>query len=272
LGIDTEDIVKTSLNLVNWGSLPADSNIHVRGDNICKALIAIDVSIAELMLAKNLGCDAVIAHHPIGISALNFHKVIDRHTEYMVENGISEGLAAEATRKLKERVRIRSHASIYDQVVHAAKVLDLPLVNIHQPCDEFMRRTILERIIAGSTEYVSDIIKSVESIAEFKNVETKVETIFGSSNNRTGRWALVVAAGTNGGYPIAKIYFQHGIDTVIYLHIDYNEVIKMQNEQMHGNLVILGHLAGDSIGLNALADKLEETGIETVRVGIISSK
>jgi putative NIF3 family GTP cyclohydrolase 1 type 2 len=99
-----------------------------------------------------------------------------------------------------------------------------------------------------------------------------VETIFGSSNNRTGRWALVVAAGTNGGYPIAKIYFQHGIDTVIYLHIDYNEVIKMQNEQVHGNLIILGHLAGDSIGLNALADKLEETGIETVRVGIISSK
>ena len=151
------------------------------------------------------------------------------------------------------------------------KVLDLPLVNIHQPCDEFMRRTILERIIAGSTEYVSDIIKSVESIAEFKNVETKVETIFGSSNNRTGRWALVVAAGTNGGYPIAKLYFQYGIDTVIYLHIDYNEVLKMQNEQMQGNLIILGHLAGDSIGLNALADKLEEAGIETVRVGIISS-
>ena len=92
------------------------------------------------------------------------------------------------------------------------------------------------------------------------------------SNNRTGRWALVVAAGTNGGYPIAKQYFQHGIDTVIYLHIDYNDVLKMQDEQLHGNLVILGNLAGDSIGLNALADKLEERDIETVRLGIISSK
>lgn len=272
MGIDTEDIVKTSLNLVNWESLPADSNVHVRGDNIHKALIAIDVSIAELVLAKNLGCDAVIAHHPIGISALNFHRVIDRHVEYMVENGIPRDLAAEATRKLKERVRTRSHATIYHQVVHAAKILNLPLVNIHQPCDEIMRRRILERIISGSTEYVSDIIKSVDSIAEFKNAETKVETIFGSSNNRTGRWALVVAAGTNGGYPIAKLYFQHGIDTVIYLHIGYNDVLKMQDEQLNGNLVILGHLAGDSIGLNALADKLEERDIETVRLGIISSK
>jgi hypothetical protein len=98
LGIDTEDIVKTSLNLVNWERLPADSNVHVRGDNINKALIAIDVSISELVLAKNLGCDAVIAHHPIGISALNFHLVIDRQVEYMVENGIPRDLAAEATR------------------------------------------------------------------------------------------------------------------------------------------------------------------------------
>jgi hypothetical protein len=47
--------------------------------------------------------------------------------------------------------------------------------------------------------------------------------------------------------------------------------MKIQEEQLQGNLVIMGHLAGDSIGLNALADKLEEKGIETVRLGIIPS-
>jgi hypothetical protein len=31
----------------------------------------------------------------------------------------------------------------------------------------------------------------------------------------------------------------------------------------------MGHLAGDSIGLNGLAERLEELGIETVRVGIL---
>lgn len=269
--ISTEDIVTTSLKLANWESLPADSNIHVSGDNIHRVLIAIDVSVAELILAKEIGCDGVIAHHPIGISSLNFHKVFDRHVEYMIENDIPSDLAIEATHKLKMRVSTRSHASIYDQVVHAAKLLKMPLVNIHQPCDEVMRRKIMEKIMAGSTEYVSDIVSSIESIGEFKNVETRVETVFGSSSNRAGRWALVVAAGTNGGYPIAKLYFQHGIDTVIYLHIDYNDVMKIQEEQLQGNLVIMGHLAGDSIGLNALADKLEEKGIETVRLGIIPS-
>ena len=271
MGIDTEDIVKLSLELVNWECLPADSNIHVKGDNIRKVLIAIDASITELILAKSLDCDAVIAHHPLGISSLDFHKVFDRHVDYMVENGIPLDQATETTRKLKERVRLRSHANIYDQIVHAAKIMNMPLVNIHQPCDEVMRRKILEKITSGSTEHVSDIIKSIESIGEFKNVKTRVETVFGSSNNRVGRWALVVAAGTNGGYPIAKLYFQHGIDTVIYLHIDYNDILKIQEEQLRGNLVIMGHLAGDSIGLNGLADKLEEKGIATVRLGIIPS-
>jgi hypothetical protein len=166
LGIDTKDIVNISLNLVNWKKLPADSNIHVQGNNIHKVLIAIDVSIAGLLLAKNLGCDAVIAHHPIGMSLLNFHKVIDRHTDYMVEKGIPNDIAAaDATRKLNERVRMKSHANIYDQVVRAAKLLDLPLVNIHQPCDEFVRRKLLEQIISGNTEYISDITKSIESIS-----------------------------------------------------------------------------------------------------------
>jgi hypothetical protein len=164
----------------------------------------------------------------------------------MVEKEIPNDIAAaDATRKLKERVRMKSHANIYDQVVHAAKILDLPLVNIHQPCDEFMRRKLLEQIISGNAEYISDITKSIESISEFKNVDTKVEAVFWSMDNRVGRWALVVAAGTNGGFPIARVYFQHGISTGIYLHINYSDVLRIQEEQLHGNLIILGLLAGD---------------------------
>jgi hypothetical protein len=47
--------------------------------------------------------------------------------------------------------------------------------------------------------------------------------------------------------------------------------MKIYEGNLKGNLIILGHLAGDSIGLNALADRLEENGLETVRLGIIPS-
>jgi putative NIF3 family GTP cyclohydrolase 1 type 2 len=267
--VDTERIMKVGLELAGWKIMPADSAVHVRGKGITKVLIGIDIGTAELMLAKQLRCDAVIAHHPIGVASVNFYKVFDRHLDYMVEHGVPKKIARQAVHMLKERIETRNHADIYNNVVGAAKALDMPLVNIHQPCDEYMRQVILRAIKAGKTEYVSDIVKSLNNIPEFRHAATKVRVRFGNQNNKTGHWALVVAAGTNGGFHIAKAYLQYGVSTLIYLHIDYGELMKMREEKLEGNLIVMGHLAGDSIGLNGLADRLEDIGIETVKVGIL---
>ncbi len=272
VAVDTNRIMKVGLELAGWKKMPADSAVHIKGKNIRKVLIGIDIGTAELMLAKQLECDAVIAHHPIGTAAVNFYKVFDRHVDYMVEHGVPKKIARTAVEKLKERIETRNHADIYSDVVGAAKALGMPLVNIHQPCDEYMRQVILRAIKAGRTEYVSDIVKSISKIPEFRNAATRVKVRFGNQNNKAGHWSLVVAAGTNGGFSIAKAYFQHGVSTVIYLHIDYGELIKMREEKLKGNLVVMGHLGGDSIGLNGLADRLENLGVETVRVGILPNK
>jgi hypothetical protein len=147
--------------------------------------------------------------------------------------------------------------------------MKMPLVNIHQPCDEYMRQVILKAIKAGKADRVSDIVDSVSRIPEFKKAATRVRVRYGSEKNKAGHWALVIAAGTNGGFPIAKAYFEHGVSTVIYLHVDFGDLTKLREEKMDGNLVVLGHLAGDSIGLNALANRLEDLGLETVRIGIL---
>lgn len=272
MAVDTEKIMQVGIALAGWKKMPADSAVHVKGRNICKVLIAIDVGTAELMLARHLGCDAVIAHHPIGVAQVNFYKVFDRHVEFMVEHGVPKKTAREAVEKLKDRVATRNHADIYSAVVGAAKALGMPLVNVHQPCDEYMRQVILKAIRSGKTEYVSDIVRSIGKIPEFRHAATRVEVKLGSEKSRAGRWVLVVAAGTNGGYQIAKAYMQHGVSTVIYLHVDHGELTKMREDRLEGNLVVMGHLAGDSIGLNGLADQLEGLGIETVRMGILPGK
>jgi putative NIF3 family GTP cyclohydrolase 1 type 2 len=269
--IDTNEIMNIGLKLIDWKRMPPDSAIHVKGRKIKKVLIAVDVTSAELILAKNLGCDAVIAHHPLGSTALNFYKVFDRHIEFMLEHGVPKDKAEDIVKKMKDRIKVKSHAHIYTDVVATARILGMPLVNIHQPCDEYMRRRILDKIKTGYNGLVVDIVKSIEEIPEFRNSDTRIEVCYGSKKNKIGRWALVIAAGTNGGFPIAKAYFEYGISTVIYLHIDYNDLTKIYEEKLKGNLIILGHLAGDSIGLNALGDRLEEKGLETVRLGIIPS-
>ncbi len=270
--VSTGTIMKAGLELAGWKKVPADSAVHVKGENIKKVLISVDVGTAELILANSLGCDAVIAHHPIGVARINFYKVFGRHVDYLVEHGVPRAVAINAVKPLTERVETRTHADIYDDVVGAARLMKVPLVNIHQPCDEYMRQVILKKIKAGKTEHVSDIVRSVSEIPEFRHAATKVRVKYGSEKSKTGHWALVIAAGTNGGHSIAKAYFQHGVDTVIYLHVDPGDLAKMKEEKLKGNLIVLGHLAGDSIGLNGLADKLEGLGVETVRLGLLPGK
>ncbi len=272
MALDTEMIMQVGLELAGWKKMPADSAVHVKGKNISKVLIAIDVSTAELMLARQLGCGAVIAHHPLGVASVNFYKVFDRHIDFLAEHGVPKKISRQAVEKLKERVETRNHADIYSEVVGAAKALGMPLVNIHQPCDEYMRQVILRAIKSGKTEYVSDIVRSISKIPEFRNAATSVQVRLGSEKKRAGHWALAVGAGTSGGYHIAKAYWQHGVSTVIYLHVDYGDLTKMREDRLEGNLVVMGHLAGDSIGLNGLAGRLEHLGVETVRVGILAGK
>ena len=56
---------------------------------------------------------------------------------------------------------------------------------------------------------------------------------------------------------------------MIYLHLDHNDAKKIHDDKLKGNLIVLGHLAGDSMGLNALADRLEGLGVETVKLGLV---
>src|SRR5919206_5115204 len=112
--IDTEGIMKIGLDLANWKKIPLDSAIHVKGKNIKKVLLTIDVTVAELILAKSIQCDAVIGHHPIGTAALNFHRVFDRHIDYMMEHNIPKDIAEYAVKKLKSKAELRAHANIYN--------------------------------------------------------------------------------------------------------------------------------------------------------------
>src|SRR5512145_1956133 len=111
--LDTNKILKIALDMVNWNSIPADTAIHVHGKNIKKVMLMIDVSTADLMLAKNSGCDAVITHHPIGVTVINFYKVIDRHIDYITENVISENTGITSILDLKWRIEIKNHTQIY---------------------------------------------------------------------------------------------------------------------------------------------------------------
>ena len=104
------------------------------------------------------------------------------------------------------------------------------------------------------------------SFSEFKKSLTQIEIAKGESNDPLGSWIFSHGAFTNGGFSIADCYFQQNINTVIYIHIAPQELLQIKNANK-GNLVITGHIASDSIGINPLLDELEKVGCEITAVG-----
>src|SRR5437867_11570799 len=106
--MDTQQIMRAALKLANFKTIPADSEIHVKGRRIRKVLVAIDVGAGELMLAKGLGCDGVIAHHPAGGTArLEGYKVSKRHVEQMKEVGAPSESAEQAIENQYRQLEIQ---------------------------------------------------------------------------------------------------------------------------------------------------------------------
>ncbi len=256
--------MKTALKLAHFKSIPADSEIHVKG-RIRKALVAIDVGVGELMLARDLGCDGVIAHHPAGgTAALEGYKVFRRHIDQMREAGVPAGAAEEAVKNKYNQLEIQRHPDNYDQTTSAAKKLRMPLLSIHSPCDEIGRRIILNQVrkLEGDAT-VGDLVARINRLPEFKMAKTRVQVRLGSPKNKAGKIVISHAAYTNGGYDIAKAYFQHGIGTISYIHISDTDLAKLVTDSV-GNLIELGHIASDWLGLNPLLDHVEKNGVEVV--------
>ena len=263
--LDTQQIMKTALRLAHFNNIPADSEIHVKGRRLRRVLVAIDVGVGEVLLAKELNCDGVIAHHPAGGNAqLEGYKVFLRHTEQMRAAGVPAEIAREAVKNKYRVLDIQHHPENYDQVPSAAKKLGLPLLTIHSPCDEIGRRMIVQAIKSlDGDATVRQLVSRIGAFPEFRGAKTMIEVRLGSPNWKAGKIVISHACYTNGGYDVAKAYFQHGVGTLSYIHILEPDLTKLASENF-ANLIVLGHIASDWLGINRLLRELEKNDIEPV--------
>jgi len=262
--MNTEEIMEIALNLSGQKEIPYDSEIYVHGENIKRVLFGIDISTSELILAQKMKCDCVIAHHPLGNNAvLNFYKIIDKHAEIMIKNGIPEEKAYKSIENLKQRLKIANHSRNYTHLPSIAEKMKMPLMNIHNPLDEIGRRIMQETVDKAKPERVKDVVDALYTLPEFQRALTEIEIVIGDEEGDAKKTVIAHGAGTNGGYDIAKTYFEYGF-CVVYIHINMNDYLKLKKEK--GNLIVSGHIASDSVGINPFIKALEEEGIEVVRI------
>jgi hypothetical protein len=265
--MDSQTIMALALELARQTEIPEDSGIDMPAADVKRALFGIDADTGDLLMAKQLGYDLLINHHPTGGSAqVNFPQILRKQGVLLERAGVPKEAAELAVQDLLDLHEPDAHRQNYDHLPSAARLLGMPLMAIHNPCDEIGRRVMDETLRAGLSKNpkVRDAIAVLNRLPEFQEAVTRIVVRMGKETNPLGKWVVLHGAGTNGGYPVAKAAFDHGIDTVFYIHIDAGHLRRLRDEYGRAgpkNLVVTGHIASDSIGIDVLVRELRKRGL-----------
>lgn len=238
------------------------------GAEVRRALCGIDLDGAEVMLAKELGCDTVLAHHPRGRPWLEAHRVMRVQADLLIALGVAPSFADEVMRARAHEVRRRIMANNPFRAVDAMRHLGLNYTTLHTVADNcahtFMHRLATDSPPATLGE-LRDRILDVPEYAQAAALGFMPEIEAGSSGNRVGRVWLEFTGGTNGPKSLFERLAQAGVGTVITMHIPEDHLEECRRLSI--NVILAGHMASDSLGMNPILDRLEEGGVELVAAG-----
>ena len=272
--MNTTNLMNTALKLAKLDSMPYDTNIIVEGENIKKVLIGIDMETPELLLAQQMGFDCVVSHHPKADSCIvDFSKVMDVQIDRMVKSGVPINKAQKALKKKQQSVDLGSHASNYDRVSSAARLMKMPYLNIHIPADfiteEIVQLKLDKAFKTKPKTKLQDIIEELKSWDYYIGKVAQPIIRVGSPSDYAGKIEVLMAGGTNGGVDVYKSYFEAGVGTIIAMHVP-EDVKKAVAEQNIGNIIIAPHMPSDSIGLLEIVKAWRKEGLEvTCMSGIV---
>ena len=270
-----QEILDWSAELAGCDHVPEDSQVYLEvGGDVRRVLFGVDMGVAELLYAREAGYDAVIAHHPVGEHAvMDFGRVVERQVDQMATAGIPGDVASAAIGQRMGPRQRADHMSNYNRTVDTGRLIGVPFCNVHLACDILGRQAIVDLLgrRAHPEATVGEAASWFDEFPEMEAALTRPEVWVGSPSSPLGSYRVAMAGGTNGGYPVFREYFHAGIDTVFAMHIAEGDLERLRDEaEPDDSLVVTGHMATDSIGINIVIRGLEQRGIEVTRTsGIV---
>ncbi|MDR3205501.1 MAG: hypothetical protein LBT41_00140 [Candidatus Methanoplasma sp.] len=229
----------------------------------------IDIGTGEILLADRLKekgqeISAVVAHHPVGVSKTPFPEVMWMQTDMFHDVGIPINVTEALIKGRMEEVSRNVLGSNYNQSVDAARLLGVLMFNIHSPADNMVQDYLEKLFDAESPKYLEDIVRILMTEPEFRQAakyNDPPKIIVGGKKNRCGKIIAKMTGGTSGPKEMYEKLAQVGVGTVVGMHFPENHI---EEAKKYGiNMVISGHMASDSLGINRICDVWEKKGIET---------
>lgn len=235
-------------------------------EEIKKIMVGVDIQPAEILMARELGVDLVIAHHPLGKALADLGDVMHLQADVLADYGVPINIAEALTRERVSEVARGVSASNHYRTVDAAKLFNIGLMCVHTPCDNMVATFIESLIKKNKPETVGEIIEVLKQVPEYQEaIKRKAgpKIFVGHPDASAGKIVVTeITGGTEGAVGIYEKMSQAGIGTIIGMHMD--EERKKEAEKYFVNVVIAGHISSDSIGINLFLDELEKKRIEIV--------
>jgi putative NIF3 family GTP cyclohydrolase 1 type 2 len=272
----TDRIMQLALEMAGLDAVPEDTQVYVPGE-MTRALVCIDADTGLLTIARELGYDGVIVHHPQGDEAmLGLHVVMERQMQTLMRAGVPEEEARQALQSRQFGVEHNNHMRNWDYMPSVARLMGIPFMNIHYPCDLMMERIVdahvQRRLVeTGPAATVHDLTDILLELPEYVHAKTLPAIVAGDPADRAGKVVTAFAGGTNGGAAVVEAYWRHGVNTVMTLHMEVADIVKLRQSDVKGTLVVAGHIASDSVGVNALVQVLRAGGLDVTPMGGVVS-
>jgi putative NIF3 family GTP cyclohydrolase 1 type 2 len=146
-----------------------------------------------------------------------------------------------------------------------AKIINIPIMNIHSPADNTVFNFVDELIIRKKPENLGEIIEILKEVPEYREalrLHAGPVIFSGDEKSRSGKIIITMTGGTSGSDKVYERMSHYGIGTEITMHI--KEKDREEANKHYVNVVIAGHISSDSLGMNIILDKLEKSGIEII--------
>lgn len=240
------------------------------GKEIRKVLVGIDIEGEEILLADRLNekgekIDLVISHHPEGSAFADLSGAMEMQADIVHRHGVPIHIAESVLAPRMKEISRAVHPANHNRAVDIARILGINFMCIHTPADNRVQDFLQKLFDKEKPEKISDVIKILKKIPEYKiaSKQNAGPKIFcGSEERRAGKIMVEMTGGTGGPKEAYQKLSQAGVGTIIGMHI--REDSKKEAEENHINVIIAGHIASDSLGMNLILDKLEGRGIDIV--------
>ncbi len=227
---------------------------------IKKILVGVDMEGPELLLAKQLGdIDLVIAHHPEGPALASLAKVMSLQAQVLADYGVPINISEAIDRPRISEVNRSLSPINHNRAVDIAKILGLDFICVHTPADNLGADFIIKLLKKSKKEIetVGEVMDLLETIPEYqvaKQRQAGPMIFIGAPEDSCGKVVVTeFTGGTNGSKDIYEKMAQYGIGTIISMHM--SEKHRSEAEKYHLNVIVAGHMASDSLGLNLFLDE-----------------